>query len=205
MSKVLPDVVEAAIPVMNLPRPGFNPFDPGYRAQLLQWGLEMIAKEIRPDPIFRPLDYARKLAAEHEWRRVVREGGVEQRRIVAEAAVVVAQQQIEQIVWQFQEARRRDATTFDSNQRVGEQQQMMSFSTDEEIRKAEALARINAQYQTASPPVEDAFTIAAQFERKIAEVGADPTLSQDEKHRRTLYWQTAMQAALAGRGNFGRG
>jgi hypothetical protein len=173
---------------------------------LLQWGLDRIAEEIRPDPIFRPLDYARKAAAEREWRRVVRETGKEQRRVVAGAPAVVAQQQIEQIIWEFQERRRRSAITFDADIRVQEQKNLISFQADVDIRRARALAEINAQYPN-QPPVEDAFTVATRFERKIAEIRANPSLGEEEKHKQTLtlFWQRAMEAALANRGSTGHG
>lgn len=204
MSSSLPDVLEAAVPLMNQRRDGFDPFDPAYRERLLQWGLDQIAREIRPDPIFRPLDYARKAAAEREWRRVVRESGTAHRRVVAGAAAVIAQQQLEQIVWEFQEGRRQRVEEWNKHHRIDEVQQTTRFQTDERIREAEALARIAAQYRVEAPGA-DPLTVAAQFERKIAAIRVDATLSEEEKHQQTLFWQRAMEATLGSRGQGGRG
>lgn len=202
MSSTLPDRLQAAIPIMNQARPGFDPFDPAYRAALLQWGLDLIAQEIQPDPVYRPLDYLRKLAAEREWRQTVREQGRQQRQVVAAGQTAVAQEMINQIIFNLQEQRRRTVQEWDKSQRIDEFRQTTSFSTDERIREAQALAGIGAQHQ---PPQEDAFTIAERFERKIAAIRADPGLSNDAKHQQTLYWQEAMRAALHGLGKQGRG
>lgn len=205
MSSNLPDRLKAALPIMNQGRPGFDPFDPAYRAALLQWGLDLIAQEIQPDPIYRPLDYPRKLAAEREWRKAVREQGKQQRAVVAAGQTAIAQEMINQLIFNLQEERRRSQQEWDKEQRIDEFTQTTRFSTDERIREAEALARIGAQHQL---PQEDAFGVAERFERKIAAIRADPTLSNDAKHQQTLYWQEAMRAALQGlkpAGRDGRG
>lgn len=201
MSSTLPDRLQAAIPIMNQARPGFDPFDPDYRGALLQWGLDLIEQEIQPDPVYRPLDYLRKRAAEREWRETVREQGRQQRLVVASGQTVVAQEMINQIIFNIQEQRRRTVHEWDKGQRIDEFKQTTSFSTDERIREAQALAGLGAQHQA---PQEDAFSIAERFEAKIAAIRADPGLSNDAKHQQTLYWQEAMRAALLGFGKQGR-
>jgi hypothetical protein len=198
----LPGRLQAAIPIMNQPRPGHDPFDPAFREALLQWGLEQIEREIQPDPVYRPLDYLRKAAAEREWRRVVREQGTAQRAVVAGFQTTMAQEAFNDILFEIAERRRRSAMGWDKEQRIDEFKETTSFSTSERIREAQALAGLGAQYQT---PQEDAFSIAERFERKIAAIRADSTLSNDAKHQQTLYWQEAMRAALQGQGKQGRG
>ncbi len=198
----LPARLQAASSLVNQRRPGHDPFDPAFREALLQWGLEQIAHEIQPDPIFRPLDYGRKLAAEREWRRVVRDQGKQQRQLVAGQQTTLAQEAFTDLLFEIAERRRRSAVGWDQERRIDEYKETTSFSTDERIREAEALARIGAQHQA---PQDDAFSIAERFERKIAAIRADPTLSNDVKHQQTLYWQEAMRSALQGQGKQGRG
>jgi hypothetical protein len=205
MSSPLPARLQAAIPLVNQTRPGFDPFDPTFRAALLDWGLEQIAREIRPDPVFRPLDYARKLAAEHEWRRVVREQGREQRAVVAGGQTAIAQEMINGIIFEIQETRRLRMLDADMERRIDEFRRTHSFMTDEEIRKAEALARITAQYQVPPPQPEDPFTLTQRYEQRINEIRDNPSLTQEEKHQLTQYWRDALQAALSGLGKQNRG
>lgn len=201
----LPARLEAALPLLNQRRPGFDPFDPSYRETLLQWGLEVIDREIRPDPIYRPLDYARKIAAERGWRRVVREQGRAQRGVVAGAYTALAQEAINDIIFELQERRRVAMQRNDAQIRVQEYSEMAEIDTQHTVRRAEGVARVTAQYQPAPPPQEDPFAMTERYERKIREIQADPALSQEEKHRQTQLWRDALHAALQGLGKASRG
>ncbi len=201
----LPPSLQAALPVITQAQPGFDPFDPSYREALLQWGLNVIANEFRPDPIYRPLDYARKAAAEREWRKVVTEQGKQLRSIRAGAQTAIAQEAVTQIIFEIREVRRVQMLRNDAAVRVEEYGEIAEIDTDHTIRRAEGMARVSAQYQPPQPLLEDPFAMTERYERKIREIQADPALSQEEKHRQTQFWRDALHAALQGAGKQSRG
>lgn len=201
----LPPSLQAALPVISQAQPGFDPFDPSYREALLQWGLNVIANEFQPDPLYRPLDYARKAAAEREWRKVVMEQGKQLRSIRANAQTAIAQEAVSQIIFEIREVRRVQMLRNDSTIRVQEYGEIAKIDTDHAVRRAEGMARVSAQYQPPQPPQEDPFAMTERYERKIREIQADPQLSQEEKHRQTQFWRDALYAALQGLGKQNRG
>jgi hypothetical protein len=202
MSSNLPARLQAALPLLNQPQAGFDPFDPSYRQALLEWGLAQIEREYQPDALYRPLDYWRKGAAEREWRRVVAEQGRQQRGVVAAGQTSLAQEAITSIIFEIQERRRVTMLQHDSQLRIDEYSSMAEIDTEHIVRRAEALGRVNAQYQA---PLEDPFTLTEKYERKISDIAADPRLSEEEKHRQTQFWRDALHAALQGQGKASRG
>ncbi len=196
----LPARLQAAVPLMNHVRPGHDPFDPAFREALLQWGLEQIAHEIQPDPIFRPLDYGRKLAAEHEWRRVVRDQGKAQRTLVAGFQTTLAQEAFNDILFEIGERRRQSALGWDKEQRIDEFQRTSEWATDQEIRKLEAAARLASAHQP--PPPADPMTLI-QFE--IEAIDVNPLLSEEQKHRKTQVLYASLHQLLGAAGKSGRG
>ncbi len=205
MSSNLPARLQAALPLLNQRRPGFDPLDPSYREALLQWGLAQIEHEYQPDALYRPLDYWRKATAEREWRKVVAEQGKQHRGIIAAGHTALAQEAINEIIFEIQEGRRVRMLQNDSQLRLSEYGQKAEIDTDHTIRRAEGVARVSAQYQPPQPQLEDPFTMTERYERKIREIQADPSLSQEEKHRQTQFWRDALHAALQGAGRQGRG
>ena len=205
MMAALPPSLQAALPAISQRQPGFDPFDPSYREALLRWGLNVIANEFQPDPLYRPLDYARRAAAEREWRKVVTEQGKQLRSIRAGAQTAIAQEAVTQIIHEIREIRRVQMLRNDAEVRVQEYGQIAEIDTDHTIRRAEGMARVTAQYQPPQPPQEDPFAMTERYERKIREIQADPGLSQEEKHRSTQYWRDALHAALQGMNKQSRG
>ncbi|MDP9357463.1 MAG: hypothetical protein M3R02_19675 [Chloroflexota bacterium] len=205
MSSNLPVRLQAALPLLDQRRPGFDPFDPSYREALLQWGLTQIEREYQPDALYRPLDFWRKGAAEREWRKVVAEQGKQQRGIIAAGHSQLAQEAINDIVFEIQERRRVAQLQHDSTIRVQEYGQIAEIDTEHAVRRAEGMARVTAQYQPPQPVPEDPFAMTERYERKIREIQADPALSQEEKHRQTQFWRDALHAALQGAGKPSRG
>ena len=155
MSSSLPARLQAALPAVAQPRPGFDPFDPAFREALLEWGLEVIANEIRPDPIFRPLDYARRVAAEREWRKVVRAQGTQLRTLRAESQTAIAREAVNDIIFQIQERRRTTMQRNDARIRVQEYAEIAEIDTEHAIRRAEGVARATFRYQPTVPEPED--------------------------------------------------
>jgi hypothetical protein len=203
MSSNLPARLQAAVPLLNQPRAGFDPFDPSYREALLEWGLAQIEREYQPDALYRPLDYWRKGAAEREWRKVVAEQGKQQRSVVAAGQTSLAQEAITSIIFEIQERRRVTMLKHDSELRIDEYSSMAEIDTKHTVLRAEALARISAQHQP--PPPEDPFTLTQEYQREINRIEADPRLSEEEKHRQTQFWRDALHAALQGQGKSSRG
>ncbi len=201
----LPARLQAALPVISQAQPGFDPFDPSYREALLQWGLHVIANEFQPDPLYRPLDYARKAAAEREWRKAVTEQGKQLRTIRADAQTAIAREAVSQIIFEIREVRRLQMLRNDAEVRVQEYGQIAEIDTEHAVRRAEGMARVSAQYQPPQPLLEDPFAMTERYERKIREIQADPALSQEEKHRQTQFWRDALHAALQGLGKQSRG
>jgi len=203
MSTSLPARLQAIAPLINERRPGHDPFDPAFREALLQWGLEQIAREIQPDAIFRPLDYPRKLAAEREWRKVVREQGREQRALVAGQQTTLAREAFNDILFEIAERRRRAALGWDKEQRIDEYKQTTEFATDQEIRKMEAAARLASAHQP--PPSPDAFTLIKQIQGEIETIEVNPSLSEEQKHRKTQLLYASLDRLLGNAGKSGRG
>jgi hypothetical protein len=201
MTQNLPELLAAALPLIDegAQDEASIPFDPAYRAHLLAWGYAVIEEEIRPDPLFRPLDFLRRARARRQWRAAVQAQGAAQRAILAGGLTVVAQERVAQIAHDVQERRRRDTELWNARLRVGEYQQTTRFTTDEEIRRTEALAEIAVRHHPPEPLEEDPFAITARYERKFAEIRTDPHLSQEEKHQQTLLWQASLMAAIAHR------
>lgn len=203
MSSNLPARVKAALPLLSERRPGHDPFDPAFRAALLQWGLDLIAQEIQPDPVLRPLDYFRKPAAEREWRRIVREQGKEQRTTVAGQQTTLVQEAFNDILFEIQERRRRSAGSWDKEERIDEYERTTEWATDQEIRRMRAAAELAAAHQPA--PAQDVFTLIRQIQGEIEAVEANAALSEEQKHRKTQILYTSLDRLLANAGKPGRG
>lgn len=199
----LPARLQAVVPLMNQARPGHDPFDPAFREALLQWGLDQIAREIQPDPVYRPLDYPRKLAAEREWRRVVRDQGKAQRTLVAGFQTTMAQEAFNDILFEIGERRRRSAVGWDKEQRIDEYKQTSEWATDQEIRKMEAAARLASAHQP--PPPADPMTLIKQIQFEIEAIDVNPTYSEEQKHRKTQVLYASLNQLLGAAGKSNRG
>ncbi len=163
--------------------------DPQQMKRIMVWGFEQIGQVYQPDPVFRPLDYWRKKAAEREWERLVRDTAKQLRQVVSMKQVEAFQLELDlllqQRTWEQRENQRQRATRFDSTVRVSETMQIRTHETDERIREAEALARLNGQMQR-----------VREIQEEIKRIDADPSLSTAVKHRLTAPLQESMQRIL---------
>jgi hypothetical protein len=203
MSSSLPLRLQAALPMINQPRPGYDPFDPAVREELLNWGLKQIEREIQPDPVFRPLDYLRKEAAEREWRKVVREQGVQHRQLVAGFHTTMAQEAFNDLLFAIQERRRRYAASWDKEQRIDEFKQTTEIATDQQIRIIQATGAVTQATQPPPPP--DPMSLIDQIQAKIDAIDDNPDLAEEQKHRKTQALTASLQHLLGGVTKPGRG
>lgn len=193
----LPAPVQQILPRL---RSAASTGDPQQMKRIMVWGFEQIGQVYQPDPVFRPLDYWRKKAAEREWERLVRDTAKQLRQVVSMKQVHAFQLELDlllqQRTWEQRENQRQRATRFDSAVRVSETMQVRAHETDERIREAEALARLNGQMQQAQPTPASPMQRVREIQEEIKRIDADPSLSTAVKHRLTAPLQESMQRIL---------
>lgn len=97
--------------------------DPAAMQHIIDWGYAQIEIEYPADPIRAPLNLIRRLAAQKEWRQVIRTSGRQLRGTIAAASV----KELE-----FQLQRRRDAIVAADNQAA--QERAVTFTQSQQIK-----------------------------------------------------------------------
>ncbi len=96
--------------------------DPAAMQHIIDWGYAQIEIEYPADPIRAPLNLIRRLAAQKEWRQVIRTSGRQLRGTIAAASV----RELE-----FQLQRRRDAVLAEDRERG--RREAVRFDTDVQV------------------------------------------------------------------------
>ena len=171
--------------------------DPTAFAAIKEWGFESIARVYDPDPLLRPHHYLLKKFAETEWRRMLEHHERRLKEILLqkteEAWAADLDERILDRRHQHQEARRRDSLGWDKGQRIDELTTVESFRTDEQIRLAKALREINGP--TDGYDGYDPTRVAREMQAEIAAVENDPSLTNEQRHRRIEAIQRSFEAA----------
>ncbi len=181
-SQDLPAVVLQRIPEVRRAAASGNAAE---LEELKRWGFATIEAAYDPHPIFRPHHTVLRELARAEWRRTLHDLDRQLRQVMAQqqaaGAAYTGQRQLDEARYEDAESRRQRSALFDAELRVREHRATRGFETDEQIRLAEALARINGPAQReAAPP--DPLQISDRVNAEIGRIHADPTLSYEQKH-----------------------